>query len=77
MAFNPFHAFRKYRTPIFAVLTIICMGVFTLSFAGSPFSGNAMFGGAPANSGKEVTAFNYRTNWFSSQTRIWETTVEK
>ena len=31
MAFNPFHAFRKYRKQSFAILTIICMFTFVLS----------------------------------------------
>src|SRR5262249_2385030 len=31
MAFNPFHAFRKYRKQAFAILTIICMLTFVLS----------------------------------------------
>ena len=32
MAFNPFHTFRKHKKVMFAALTIICMGVFVLSF---------------------------------------------
>ena len=31
MAFNPFHAFRKYRKSMFAILAIICMFTFVLS----------------------------------------------
>src|SRR5262245_62214695 len=31
MAFNPFHAFRKYRKQAFAVLTIVCMLTFVMS----------------------------------------------
>jgi hypothetical protein len=32
MAFNPFHRFRKYQKPIFAVLVLVCMFVFILQF---------------------------------------------
>ena len=39
MAFNPFHSFRKHQKAIFAVLTIVCMFVFILSFGpGDMFS---------------------------------------
>jgi hypothetical protein len=31
MAFNPFHAFRKYKKAMFAVLAIVCMFTFVLS----------------------------------------------
>ena len=31
MAFNPFHAFRRYKKAAFAVLTIVCMFTFVLS----------------------------------------------
>ncbi|MFL5339269.1 MAG: hypothetical protein ACJ8F7_03800, partial [Gemmataceae bacterium] len=31
MAFNPFHAFRKYSKTMFAVLAIVCMLTFVLS----------------------------------------------
>src|SRR5262245_21575878 len=31
MAFNPFHAFRKYKKSMFAILAIICMFTFVLS----------------------------------------------
>ena len=39
MAFHPFHWFRKNKKIIFAILTIVCMVVFVVSFGvGDPFS---------------------------------------
>lgn len=40
MAFNPFHKFRKHRRAMFAVLTIICMFTFVLSFGAGDFFGS-------------------------------------
>src|SRR5262249_8153975 len=37
MAFNPFHGFRKHSKVIFAILTIICMITFILSFGRGDF----------------------------------------
>ncbi|MBI1913983.1 MAG: hypothetical protein HYS12_04505 [Planctomycetes bacterium] len=37
MAFNPFHGFRKHSKVIFAILTIICMITFVLSFGRGDF----------------------------------------
>lgn len=37
MAFNPFHRFRKHQKVIFAILTIVCMFVFVLSFGKGDF----------------------------------------
>jgi len=37
MAFNPFHGFRKHSKVIFAILTIICMITFILSFGRNDF----------------------------------------
>ena len=42
MAFNPFHAFRKYQKTLFAALTIICMFTFVLS-SGISGSGGEFF----------------------------------
>src|SRR5271166_3716361 len=41
MAFNPFHRFRKHQKAIFAVLTIVCMFVFILSFGPGDIFSNA------------------------------------
>jgi hypothetical protein len=37
MAFNPFHNFRKHSKVLFAILTIICMFTFVLSFGKGDF----------------------------------------
>src|SRR5205807_7670506 len=37
MAFNPFHGFRKHSRVLFAILTIICMITFVLSFGRGDF----------------------------------------
>ena len=52
MAFNPFHAFRKYSKTMFAVLAIICMLTFVLS-SGLSGKGNDFFTAIPEMFGGE------------------------
>ena len=55
MAFNPFSAFRKYRKPMFAVVTILTMFIFILSSGlpgGADLLDRIMGRGSQAEGGK-------------------------
>jgi hypothetical protein len=68
MAFNPFHAFRKHQKVFFAVLTIVCMFVFILSFG--PGDIKSWFAGAGQGRGDKVVALYGRDLYTNDLTAI-------
>ncbi len=75
MAFNPFHRFRKHQRVILAVVTIALMLVFGLTWGMGDVT--RMLSGPTANSGQLVTNLKFSSSTFSTQTKVWESDVEK
>src|SRR5665213_840042 len=71
MAFNPFHAFRKHQKVFFAVLTIVCMFVFILSFG--PGDIKSWFSGGSQGRGDKVVALYGRDLYTNDLTAISKT----
>src|SRR5947209_3610474 len=77
MAFNPFHRFRKHQRVILAVVTIALMLVFTISWGMGDIT-TRLFGGrnGPSDSGPQVTTLKFSSSWFSTQTKVYQGTVD-
>jgi hypothetical protein len=74
MAFNPFHRFRKHQRAILAVVTIMLMLVFGLTWGMGDVT-TRLFGGAPKGAGPLATTFKFGSGTFSTQTKVYEKDV--
>jgi hypothetical protein len=75
MAFNPFHRFRKHQRVILAVVTIMLMLVFGLTWGMGDIT--QRLGGAPRDSGDLVTTFKFSSSVFSTETKVWQVDVDR